>query len=173
MTAAEKSIRENSGLILVGTVGAGKTTIMRAIEGALAMQHSPTRLHDRHHWLNEPNWWTTADEFCEDVKRGWAYAKSFSDWSDAYSADGIAGSVQRLFLDDLGVERPTEANLDAIIALLSQRHRSRLPTWITMNLSVAEFTSRYGERIASRLGELCSFAEIDGGDRRSTLGNVP
>ena len=165
--AAEWSVQQGRGLVLLGTVGSGKTTIMRAVDHALRCAESPHRRYDRHHWINEPNWWTTAEEFCEDVKRGWTYAKQFSDWSEMYSADGIAARVSRLFLDDLGVERQTEANLDALTTLLSERHRANLATWITTNLNPNEFTSRYGERVLSRLGESCRFVRLEGKDRRS------
>jgi DNA replication protein DnaC len=140
-------------VVIFGTIGAGKTVIMLLAEQAQRERGVETL-------------WTDAAEYCDDVFAGYRHAKAFSDWSDRFSAEGIAASVPALFLDDLGAEKNSEPNVDAISKLLHQRYVRRLPTWITTNLRSAEFQDRYGERITSRLRELGGFEILKGSDRR-------
>lgn len=77
-----------------------------------------------------------------------------------------------LIIDDLGTEPQTATiygNVRApIVELLEERHAlwPNIRTYITTNLSPAEIQERYGERVASRLEEMCARIRLDGEDRR-------
>jgi len=167
LAVVRSSIRDGTGVVFSGRVGAGKTTLMAEIDFWLAMRVSEPRTVQRF-WLGQPMW-TDADAYCHDVMRSIDYGRQFPDWSDDYSAEGIASRAPRLFLDDLGVERPTEYNADVLTRLLYARYTRNLPTWITTNLTTAAIAERYGDRILSRLVERSRFIALSGADRRPSL----
>lgn len=156
-------------LLMRGVVGCGKTTLMAEIDLWLRTKIRRPRVTRAYQaWLDdEPTWWTTADEYLDDVKAGWAYERKYpGDWTPDYSADGIASQVRYLFLDDVGAERDAEFARSAIDGLLRDRHVRRLPTWITTNLDADAIYQRYGERLLSRLMETHVLVTVEGGDRR-------
>jgi DNA replication protein DnaC len=129
---------------IIGDVGTGKTTIMGA-----AARDMPN------------SWWTSAEEFCDDVKA--AIGRKID--PDALE-QATAKKTRRLYLDDLGVERPTEFNIVAITTLLKRRFDRGLPTWITTNLTGEEIAERYSARIADRIFGACRVLKLDGKSRR-------
>lgn len=163
-----RSIHDDRPLLLTGGVGTGKTVLMGYIDYCLDAKTSRKR-RPRNIWLEAPNWWLEAQEYCDDVRSAWNYARQFSDWSDAFSADGIASQAQRLFIDDLGAEAfggMGMPNPDILGELLRQRYVRQLPTWISTNLSIPQLIQRYGERVISRLCETVDVVQVVGEDRR-------
>ena len=168
--AVRRSVQSDVPVIFCGPVGSGKSTLMAEIDFQIATT-TRVKYPVRAPWLAEPCWWTTARGYAEDVRRGWEIGKRWSDWSEDYSADGIASRVARLFLDDLGDELGGSANqrdlaLDAVVSLLTFRAARSLPTWITTNLTLAEMQRTYGERIVSRLRSSSEVVLLAGADRR-------
>lgn len=165
--AIDAGIFAQQPCVFSGNVGVGKTAAMAAIETAIRAKDRH-RGHWRlyHPWLDEPTFWTEAADYCDDVKSGFEHAKHYKDFTDDYSADGVAKRVARLFIDDLGVERGTDFNLDAVSSLIRERYVRGLPTWATTNLTLKELQIRYGERTISRLFERAMFIVITGPDRR-------
>ena len=56
-----------------------------------------------------------------------------------------------LLLDDLGTEFSTSFSSAVLYDIINVRQLKSLPTIISTNLTTAEISSRYGERISSRL----------------------
>ncbi len=166
------SIKRDKPFVLQGKTGVGKTTIIAEVFRELqdadlkAGVYTPHKSFlTRHTWLDKPNWWTVADDYCRDVKFG--YTHTYDEPRHNYSAEGIAAQVKRLFLDDVGNEPHTDANKEAIAELLMRRYEKRLPTWITTNMTADEFSKHYGERVASRLRETSlSWFVMEGQNRR-------
>ena len=79
-----------------------------------------------------------------------------------------------LVLDDLGVREPTEAFLDFLYSVINNRYNDMKGTLITTNLSSAEISECFGNRIYSRLlsGKLI---KLDGNDLRlrQRADNIP
>lgn len=88
-----------------------------------------------------------------------------------------------LVLDDFGAERVTEWAREQLLLILSERYDQHRCTIITSNFSLGELARRIsegdaryadqrtttdpsGERIASRIAEVCVRVHIDGPDRR-------
>lgn len=72
-----------------------------------------------------------------------------------------------LLVDDLGAERkPTEFTEEVNFRLINWRYEHQLPTLITSNLVPKEISARLGDRVTSRLIEMCERVVFKGPDRR-------
>jgi DNA replication protein DnaC len=72
-----------------------------------------------------------------------------------------------LLIDDLGAERkPTEFTEEINFRLINHRYENHLPTLMTSNVEPKDLASRLGDRVISRLAEMCERVAIKGNDRR-------
>jgi DNA replication protein DnaC len=72
-----------------------------------------------------------------------------------------------LVLDDLGAEKPTDWVLDRFYLIVNGRYQNRLPLIVTTNFSEEHLRKHLGERLASRLAEMCpSIGEFPSADHR-------
>jgi DNA replication protein DnaC len=63
--------------------------------------------------------------------------------------------VDLLHLDDLGAENRTEWVIEQLYALVNERYESQRTLVVTTNLDQAELEQQIGERVVSRLVEIC------------------
>lgn len=75
-------------------------------------------------------------------------------------------SKKFLFLDDLGAENTTDFAREHFFSILDIRCQKKLPTFVTTNLNMNELKEKYGERVVSRLKEMCVPLTIKGSDKR-------
>ena len=71
-----------------------------------------------------------------------------------------------LFIDDFGVEKLSEWNLEAAYRLINHRYEYLKPTFISSNLSLKKIAERMGDRFSSRIAEMCEVIKMEGKDRR-------
>lgn len=73
-----------------------------------------------------------------------------------------------LLLDDLGAAKTSEWTEELTYRLINHRYEHMLPTLITTNLPTAELRTALGDRVASRLAEMCrgGVLLLHGDDRR-------
>lgn len=72
-----------------------------------------------------------------------------------------------LFVDDLGAERkPTEFTEEVNFRLINYRYEHHLPTVFTSNANATVLRERLGDRVTSRLREMCQRIAMKGHDRR-------
>jgi len=66
--------------------------------------------------------------------------------------------AELLILDDMGAEHTSSSNWlsDRLYQILGERHDQLRPTVMTSNLSIYELAGIYGERITSRINEMCN-----------------
>lgn len=135
--------RRRQGLLLAGAVGAGKTTIASALA------------HDTDPYA----YWHVVDllQWLMDGYTSGEFSHRFN----------TVSRRKLLVLDDLGVERDTDGQLDLVVKLLDLRHRNSTHTVVTTNLPSAQRANRYGHRIESRLLDMCQQVVVLGGDRRA------
>ena len=89
-------------------------------------------------------------------------------WMDMYC------HVDLLILDDFGVGKISDWNLDIMYQLVNERYNSRKPTLVTSNYDLNGLARRLttagddftGKRIASRLSEMCMSAKLCGAEMR-------
>lgn len=74
--------------------------------------------------------------------------------------------AQLLVLDDLGAAKNSEWVEEVNYRLINHRYERTLPTIITSNLAPHRLRGELGERVASRLVEMCDRVVLEGPDRR-------
>ena len=155
ISAVSHFLSENDkhfGLILLGPVGGGKTTIVRAMQnlvGKLAENNDELINIDR-------NQYTTGNkvkiEMIEATEVANVFKMSEKEFNELCCKPILA-------IDDLGVEPTDVMSYGNIISplsrLLEKRYEARLFTIITSNLAPQDITRKYGARIGDRLSEYC------------------
>jgi DNA replication protein DnaC len=74
--------------------------------------------------------------------------------------------VRWLYIDDLGVEKPSAWAIQILFMILDARYNDMLPTYFSSNLSLSEIAEQLSQRIASRIREMCQGIKLDGNDKR-------
>ena len=133
-----EAFRDNTGLLLFGDVGTGKSFFAGCIANALLERDVPVLMTNFPSILNR-----LTGVFSED------------------RADFIASLelYDLLIIDDLGVERSTEYAMEQMFYVIDSRHRSRKPMIITTNLRLEEIKNPPDlahARIYDRLLERCA-----------------
>lgn len=142
---------EKKGLYLFGPVGTGKTFAAYAIYRTLKENGKGVKIGNAAKILTD-----IKDDF-KYGSRDPYYASKFDAWVDF---TGI------MIIDDIGAEKPTEWALETFYQLINERYENMRPTIFTSNLTVEEIAGRMGDRIASRIAEMCTIMKLDGEDRR-------
>lgn len=141
------------GLLLMGNPGTGKTKRMRFIAKNLNVKFRSS-LDIAKVAMEDPE---LLPEFCRYDNPAWGQTEN------AYF---------NLIVDDLGSE-PLEiviygTRYNALADVLEKRYEKfpRAKTHISTNLTREQLRERYGERVYSRLNEMCAFVTLVGNDRR-------
>ena len=162
---------DKTGLLLVGTIGTGKTHLAVGIAKSLIREKGiPCLFYDYRELLKEiQNSYNSSVQTTE-----LALLKPVFD-------------AEVLVLDELGAVRPSEWVWDTVSLILNTRYNDNRTTIITTNFSdepaaaVARSLSparaardetlgdRIGERMRSRLHEMCRIVRMDGADFRQKI----
>ena len=148
--AAEKALRaakafvaaclrgENPhGLLYEGKLGSGKTFLAAAIASELLERGLKARF-------------IVVPDFLEQLR--FSYSAQESNESEIMSA---AMTAPVLILDDIGAHNATPWTVTKMYTLLNYRLNSHLPCVITSNLKPAALAEELGQRVASRIIEMC------------------
>lgn len=141
------------GVLLAGTCGNGKTTMMRAVQSVVQL-------------LNN----TYYNRMGQRVGNYLVEAKEIAQIPDKTGVLKFYQTTPLLCLDDLGRE-PTEVmkfgNVTSpITELLEYRYNQRLTTLVTTNLEPSEVRQKYGDRIADRFNEMFAVISYTGASYR-------
>lgn len=129
------ALSDNTGLVLWGDVGTGKTFFAACIANALVEQNVSVKMTNFSTILN--------DLFTESDKN--KYLNRLNDHS-------------LLIIDDLGIERGTEYALEQVYNVIDTRYKSGKPLIITTNLTLDELkypTDIPHKRIYDRVLGMC------------------
>lgn len=138
-----RELKIKKGLFILGVTGSGKTASMRLIAGRVGLGES---------YVN--NW----VELLFELK-------------DRFSTGGVRSLIDNIternfiFLDDVGAEKNSDWALEMLYLIINRCEREK-GLFISTNLSAEEFTSRYGERIMSRIAFLCEVVQMEDKDYR-------
>jgi hypothetical protein len=149
--------RLTAGIYITGNTGAGKSWALEIMAAYCLFDGVRVKIGDAVRGLYWPN--VRADAICDEYVAGGTVEK--------YKKMSVIG------IQDLGSE-PAESlymgnRAGVMRQILEYRgdHTDKI-TLVTSNFSInhAKFVERYGDRVASRLYEMCNYFEIVGTDRR-------
>ncbi|MEU3283001.1 ATP-binding protein [Streptomyces antibioticus] len=143
--------QDTKSLLLVGPVGVGKTHYAFAALRAVADTGSTIR------WQA----YTAANLYAALRPR------------DDRRADTDYESIAHaplLLIDDLGAAKLTEWAEEITYRLVNDRYERCLPTILTTNLLPGQLGATIGDRVASRIAEMCDRIALKGNDRRKQAG---
>jgi DNA replication protein DnaC len=140
-------------LFLYGPYGIGKTGLMVA-----ALRHVAIMYAEQHPGATMR--FASAPQLFRDLRAGYA-DESYTRVLDTATSSSL------LALDDLGAEKPTEWVKEQLYLIVNERYDSNRPIWITSNLTLDELEDRIGERVVSRLSEMCALLPLSGKNLRS------
>lgn len=137
----DTSIAEKKGIFLHGNTGVGKTYFIEALARSKMTQSD--------------NFVSLLVEFRDAMQKGVYFDKLKEFTSQEY-----------LFIDDIGAEKLSDFVLEFLYLIVNKRYENMKRTVFVTNLSLKDFEERYGERILSRIAEMCVIHELKGDDRR-------
>jgi DNA replication protein DnaC len=71
-----------------------------------------------------------------------------------------------LVIDDLGAEKASEWTQERLYSVVDHRYANCLPLLVTGNMPPRQLADQTGDRVASRLAEMCEVVPMTGADRR-------
>lgn len=71
-----------------------------------------------------------------------------------------------LMIDDIGAEKSSDWSIEKIYNIINQRYENMLTTVVTSNFSPKELKGMIGDRIVSRMVEMCFLIKLEGNDKR-------
>lgn len=141
--------RTARGLYVYGAVGLGKTLLLSAVCNALVQHRVPTL-------------YMVFSDLIADIKKSF---EQDSAWTES-ALMAAAKKTNVLILDDLGAEHITDFVINRLFDIVNYRRNHDLPLVASSNLSIPEVGAWYGDRVASRLWEICSPIPLYGQDIR-------
>ncbi len=137
------------GLAIVGTVGTGKTTALKAVYRAIGNC-----------------------QFYDATTLTFEHTKRFDDWEAAVwkSEDGGATGLVIDGMGDEPVLNDFGTKLELMIYIMDLRYRRWIDhgslTFLTANIDVKELEGRYDERTLTRIQEMCQMVLFTGPNQR-------
>ena len=144
----KKLLEEDRGCYFFGGAGTGKTYLLYAIYKRLRTVNIRARV------------WNVPDELA-NLRLNYG--------EQGQGERGIDDEIREsaiLLVDDFGAEKATEWNTEIMYRMINFRYENMLPTFFASNLSLQALAERSGDRLASRIAEMCDVVEMDGKDRR-------
>lgn len=132
---------DNKGLFLYGSTGVGKTYFCHTLQNAKKG--------------NVENFVSLLYEFRDYIQNGF-YNDKIKTLCDS----------EYLIIDDIGAEKTSDFVIEFLYTIVNRRYENMKKTVLTTNLSLADFEKRYGDRILSRISEMCVIVEVNGEDKR-------
>ncbi len=162
-TSYQQLIDTESGLYLTGNRGLGKTHLACSIMRELVLRHG---IHDGQDGVHivpqQMPLFVSTPYLLMLIRDGFREGALETERQiiDRYI------SVPILVIDDLGAEKTTDWVLQTLYTLINERYSRELRTIITSNLGLQELGEKLGDRISSRISEMCEVRVLKGNDRR-------
>lgn len=144
--------QSRKGLFLYGGIGTGKTHI------AYSLHRSAAKSKIKSYLINTVELFK---EMRDDIKKDSYDMKKPTD--NLLKFEGV------IIFDDIGVENATDFVVENLYLIINSRYNRMLPTIFTSNLSLDELADKIGDRIPSRIKEMCHIIELTGEDKRLNM----
>jgi DNA replication protein DnaC len=137
---------EKNGLLILGTVGTGKTHLAASIANCVVERGIPVQFG-------------TFSDYLESIRQ-------------EYDATGIREELSRLkntmllVIDDLGKQKRSDWTQQILFDIINHRYEHKLPVVITSNLNLPALEQHAGTAVFSRLYEMCGAVVMTGEDYR-------
>ena len=148
-TSISENLDAGRGLWIYGTVGTGKTTLAMIVSRLTMEAGHSVAVYSLPKLLDQIR--STYDDDTEV--------------SFAVLADRLT-SVDLLHIDDVGAERATPWVLEQLYTIVNSRYEAERSVVITTNLERDDLAAQIGERVVSRLEEMCEILPLFGTDAR-------
>ncbi len=150
----KKGFSFKKGIMLVGPVGCGKTTIMKAFQMNTTNPYALTTARK------------ISDSYLSKDQGGEHVIKRYSNLLQSYPEQNFGFSQIGLCIDDLGVETVKKNfgnEIDVVGDVILNRYELELfnTTHFTANIGGNEIEQAYGPRIKSRLRQMCNSIAFD------------
>jgi DNA replication protein DnaC len=145
-----EQLDQGRGLWLMGDVGTGKTTLAMIVSKAAAEAGHSVAIYSMPRLLARIRRTYDADPG-ED---------SYLEFFDRLT------SVDLLHIDDLGAEKRSDWVLEQLYAIVDERYQSQRSMIVTSNQDYAQLKAEIGDRVVSRLTEMCEELPLYGPDLR-------
>jgi DNA replication protein DnaC len=139
------------GIFIHGSVGVGKTHAMFALK----------KQYDTENPYRMAIFWNTGELLQSsraDMDR--------NGYDKVRAMESLMETEGLIFLDDIGAESPSGWVLEQLYTLINSRYMSMKPMILSSNLSIEKIAEVLGDRIASRIVEMCDVVELTGEDKR-------
>lgn len=146
-----ENLEEGRGVWIMGDVGTGKTSLAMTISKAALDAGRTVAIYSLPRLMN-------------------LIRESIDDDAGVAGFLDLLSSVDLLHLDDLGAQMRTDWTVEQLYSLINARYEDKRSIVFTTNLSPDELREQVGERIFSRLVEMCGDPlPLHGQDRRQEL----
>lgn len=137
--ALDDNLEQGNGLWLMGDTGTGKTTLAMLVSKEILRRGHTTAIYSL------PALLARIRSTYDAVRGEESYIEFFERLCD----------VDMLHLEDLGSERRTEWVLEQLYALINERYERQRSIMVTTNFTQEELEEQLGDRVVSRLVEIC------------------
>ena len=153
------------GFYLWGPVGTGKTFIVCSLINHQIQNYKVEGWETPENTYYENR--TTIPRFCSMPEILLEIRASFSGkGTDESKIIEKYSSRQCLIIDDIGVEKLSEFANQTIYLIINNRYENKLQTIFTSNMNLNQLAEKLGDRISSRIAEMCKVINLTGKDRR-------
>ncbi len=146
----EERLKDGRGLFLTGNIGTGKTHLAAGIVDYIA------RIKKRK--ISCQIAYITSVDLLAQIRM------SFN--TKGQDIVGYFEEADLLIIDDLGVEKVTDWVNEILYKIIDHRYNELKPTIFITNLKEDEIKEKIGERVTSRIFEMCKGIEFTGKDYR-------
>lgn len=166
------------GLFLQGPVGTGKSHLsvatLRAIIEAnidsFGCQKSETPIYGEQEYHGFSCTMISVVEFLGSLRQSYS-AKNLKHLANRLLHQ--AKICEIIILDDIGAEKPSDWGEEQLFSLIDLRYRMQRSTILTSNCTLKELEAQLGDRLVSRIFEMCEGVKVGGEDYRKGGPNLP